>query len=135
MQIIIKTDGLPISRQIANQIRHRILTGNLKVSHEVPAVPELAKTLRVNPNTVARAYHQLEREGMLEKREDSEIRIVSRDSEQHILQGSQRLEHHLDSAIQCAIELGFSIDELTDLLRRRNRETRGTATEQGRKIP
>ena len=62
------SDGVPIYRQIANQIRYMVASGLLKPGEEIPSVRGLALRLKVTPNTVVKAYHELESAGVLEKR-------------------------------------------------------------------
>jgi len=57
------TAGVPIYSQITGQVKSRILSGSLRPGDQLPSVRELAVRLAVNPNTVARAYQELEREG------------------------------------------------------------------------
>jgi len=72
MQLHVSTgDGVPIYWQIANQIKHLVASGRLSPGDEVPPIRVLAHQLLVNPNTVARAYMELEREGVVHKRHGS----------------------------------------------------------------
>lgn len=57
--------GVPIYLQIENQVRHAVAAGALNQDDPLPSVRKLAAELRVNPNTVARAFQNLEREGLL----------------------------------------------------------------------
>ena len=57
--------GVPIYLQIESQVKHAIAAGALKLDNALPSVRKLATELRVNPNTVARAYQNLERDGIL----------------------------------------------------------------------
>ena len=57
--------GVPIYFQIESQVKHAIAAGALKLDNALPSVRKLAAELRVNPNTVARAYQNLERDGIL----------------------------------------------------------------------
>lgn len=57
--------GVPIYLQIENQVRHAVAAGALRQDDPLPSVRKLAAELRVNPNTVARAFQNLEREGVL----------------------------------------------------------------------
>ena len=69
MQIRISPDdGLPIYLQIVNQVKYLIASGRLTSGEEVPAIRVLAQQLLVNPTTVARAYLELEREGVVAKK-------------------------------------------------------------------
>ena len=69
MQIHITTsDGVPIYLQIVNQVKYLVASGRLKAGDELPPIRVLADQLLVNPNTVARAYRELETAGIVEKR-------------------------------------------------------------------
>src|SRR5579872_7522167 len=57
--------GVPIYQQIESQVKHAIAAGALKQDDTLPPVRKLAAELRINPNTVARAYQNLERDGIL----------------------------------------------------------------------
>lgn len=60
--------GEPVYQQIVNNIKNNILNGKLPADSPVPSIRELAKDLKVNPNTVARAYRELESEGFIYSR-------------------------------------------------------------------
>src|ERR687897_1142656 len=69
MQIHISpTDGVPIYLQIVNQVKYLVSSGRLAAGEELPPIRALAEQLLVNPNTVARAYRELELAGVVEKR-------------------------------------------------------------------
>ncbi len=57
--------GTPIYLQIESQVKHAIAAGALRIDDALPPVRKLAAELRINPNTVARAYQNLERDGVL----------------------------------------------------------------------
>lgn len=72
VQIHVSTgDGVPIYLQIANQVKQLVASGRLAPGDEVPPIRTLAHQLLVNPNTVARAYLELERDGVVQKRHGS----------------------------------------------------------------
>ena len=69
MQIHISaTDGVPIYLQIVNQVKYLVAAGRLEAGEELPPIRMLAERLGINPNTVARAYRELEADGVVEKR-------------------------------------------------------------------
>ena len=69
MQIHISpNDGVPIYLQIVNQVKYLVASGRLAPGEELPPIRVLAERLVVNPNTVARAYRELEAAGVVEKR-------------------------------------------------------------------
>ena len=61
-------DGVPIYRQIVNQIRYMVASGLLEPGEEIPPIRTLALQLRVTPNTIVKAYDELETAGILLKR-------------------------------------------------------------------
>jgi len=66
MQIHISTaDGVPIYQQIVNQVKYLVSSGRLVAGEELPAIRTLAEKLVINPNTVARAYRELEAAGIV----------------------------------------------------------------------
>src|SRR5256886_16413504 len=64
-------DGVPIYRQIVNQVKYLVGSGRLVPGEELPPIRVLAERLVVNPNTVARAYAELEHAGIVTKRHGS----------------------------------------------------------------
>ncbi len=60
--------GQPVYQQILDNFKSEIISGNLKANDPVPSIRELARMLNVNPNTVARAYRELENEGLIYSR-------------------------------------------------------------------
>ncbi len=69
MQIhITPRDGVPIYLQIVNQVKYLVAAGRLSPGEELPPIRTLAEELTINPNTVARAYRELEAAGLVEKR-------------------------------------------------------------------
>src|ERR1700733_5923948 len=61
-------DGVPIYQQIVNQVKYLVAAGRLSPGEELPPIRTLAEELTINPNTVARAYRELETAGLVEKR-------------------------------------------------------------------
>lgn len=57
--------GLPLYLQIESQLKHAVAAGALKQDDALPSVRKMASDLRINPNTVARAYQNLERDGVI----------------------------------------------------------------------
>src|SRR5437764_12830109 len=61
-------DGVPIYLQIVHQVKYLVASGRLLPGEELPPIRALAERLVINPNTVARAYRELERQGVVTKR-------------------------------------------------------------------
>jgi GntR family transcriptional regulator len=60
--------GVPIYLQLMEQVKHAIETGALRAGEQLPGIRPLAEELVINPNTVAKAYRELEHEGVIELR-------------------------------------------------------------------
>lgn len=117
---------MPLYAQLTRAIRFAIATGRLRVGERLPTVRQLAVDLRVNANTVARVYAELERSGILETR-----RGVGTFVSAHRLTPGHRDEHekHLEELVARFVEearaMGFSVDDLLDQLQsRRKKETK-----------
>lgn len=67
----------PLYEQILDQVRSAIAKGEIELGDKMPSVRELAQELRMNPNTVMRAYQELERDGLTEKRRGQGTYVTS----------------------------------------------------------
>ncbi|MDZ4852794.1 MAG: GntR family transcriptional regulator [Pirellulaceae bacterium] len=108
-----------IYRQIADQIRRAVVTGELSVGEAIPSVRQLAKELVINPNTVAKAYGELTRDGVLEGQPGRGYIVANRKNIYTKTERLRRLDQVLDSLVSEAITLGFSGDELLERLSKR----------------
>jgi GntR family transcriptional regulator len=102
----------PIYQQITDQVRLAVTTGRLAVGDQLPSVRALAEELVVNPNTVARAYGELMREGLLESRAGRGVFITPKRRIYSRAEGGRRLEALLDALMGEAMILDFKPDEL-----------------------
>jgi len=113
---------LPIYRQLANQLREAIARGRLTPEARLPSVRELSRALVVNPNTVARVYTELEREGMLNTRPGLGVFVARPKAELTKKVRTQRLHDLLDHFLTEAVHLGFSADEVIESVTQRARQ-------------
>lgn len=113
---------LPIYQQLVQQIRESIARGELQPEESLPSVRQLSKDLVVNPNTVARAYTELERAGLLVSRPGRGIYIAKVRNELTRAARDQRLTEQLDQWLTEAVHLGYAADEVLSLVARRVRE-------------
>ncbi len=120
MQIQISTGStVAIYRQIIDQIRQAIASGQLQVGDGVPSVRQLAKDLVINPNTVAKAYAELTRDGVLESQQGRGVFVAAKRSVYTKAERVRRLNAALDVAINEGITLGFEAEEIVEQLRSR----------------
>jgi GntR family transcriptional regulator len=116
-------DPMPIYAQLERAIRLAIATGELEVGDRLPTVRQLAVGLKVNANTVAKVYGELERAGVLETRRGVGTFVAAR---QDAGANDGERERHLtplgDRFLADARDLGFSAREAIESLRRRLHE-------------
>jgi GntR family transcriptional regulator len=112
--------GVPVYLQIVQQVKAAAASGALKPGDTLPSVRSLAEELRINRNTAARAYNELETEGILETRQGSGCFIKANGTPR--LRRSARAETlaaEIDAVIVQAHHLQISDDQLRDLLEER----------------
>lgn len=120
MLIQIQPGGEPIYQQVVQQIRFRILSSQLKPGDELPTIRGLAETIQVNPNTIARAYRELEYEGLVEKRRTTGTFVAETDGKITRTQRRALLTPEIDKLLVLARHLGAEGDELQELIQSRN---------------
>ena len=130
MDIRISTaDGVPIYQQIVNQVKYLVASGRLAPGEELPPIRALAEQLVINPNTVARAYRELEVAGVVVKRGTTGTFVSAAGSPLARRERARILAERVDALLAEARQLGFDTDELFDLIRRRARALRPHAEE------
>lgn len=113
------TSRVPIYRQLIEQVRAGIATGKLQPGDRLPSVRQLSKELVVNPNTIARTYTELERDGMLHTRQGLGVFVAEWTSELTKQSRREKLVAALDHFLTEAVHLGFSAEEVQKLLAER----------------
>jgi GntR family transcriptional regulator len=107
-----QSSGVPVYLQLMEQLRHAVETGALRVGDQLPTIRKVASDLVVNPNTVARAYRELEHEGLIELRHGSGAFI------KESVGGRVRLLRSAHALVRGAIERLVSLELTDDELRR-----------------
>jgi GntR family transcriptional regulator len=107
---------VPIYRQLVAQIREAVARGRLKPEERLPSVRDLSRQLVVNPNTVARVYTELEREGILNTRPGLGVFVAQPRSDLTKRARKDRLTCLIDETLTEAVHLGFSSEELLALI-------------------
>ena len=100
---------MPIFRQVAQQVQRAISTGQLKVGEQLPAVRSLAEILVINPNTVARSYQELIRDGLLESRTGVGVLVAERREVFSAEENERRLHHAATQLCHEAVLLGAKL--------------------------
>lgn len=103
---------VPIFEQIITRLTYAIAAGELPVGEVVPSVRVLARQLIVNPNTVTKAFAELERLGMLESRRGLGMAVTSEAPKLAAAQRKQIVRRHLHDALCEALHAQFTPDEI-----------------------
>ena len=110
--------SVPISRQIAGQMRSQCLSGQLAAGAKLPSVRELAQQLAVNVNTVFRVYERLAAEGLIELKHGDGTYVRRRRIERDAQLSNQRdkFAREFDAIVHQGLMLGLSVGELREQL-------------------
>ncbi|MFN5587958.1 MAG: GntR family transcriptional regulator [Planctomyces sp.] len=112
-------DKLPIYLQVVNQIRYQVASGRLQPGTELPPIRVLAEKLIVNPNTIARAYRELEVLGLVEKRRTAGTYVADPGSPLAREERLKILAERIDQLLAESELLGVSLADVTQLLNQR----------------
>lgn len=103
--------GVPIYIQLMEQIKHAVDTGAIRGGEQLPTIRKVAEELAMNPNTVARAYRDLEREGIIEVRHGSGAYVVEPPASSKSA-AIQQVGEAVRAAIEKGVALGLQEPEL-----------------------
>ncbi len=112
------TTGMPFYRQIIDQIKFGIASGNLKIGEQLPTVRSLAVDLKVNLNTVAKAYKELEIQNVLETQQGTGTFIFKTDIQVSEKEKNSKLKEICNQFSTIALSYGFTIDNIIDELKK-----------------
>ena len=116
------SNGVPIFRQLMDQVKLSIATGALKFGDELPSIRSLSVPLGVNPMTISKAYNLLVHEGVLERRPGLPLVVAAVDGPQMNERRSDQLKKSLGEAVNLVHTLEFNQEEAVDLFRNMLRE-------------
>jgi len=115
--------GVPIYRQLIEQVKFAIARGNLSPGDQLPTVRQLAVDLSINPNTVIRAYRELEIEGVLKSHQGSGTFASTRKPKIDQLERQRMLDQILKDLLARASTYGLSLEDVLEGLRQRRKES------------
>lgn len=124
-------DGVPLYAQLIQQIKHLIATHRLKPHDELPPVRTLAQQLVVNPNTVVRAYRELEVAGLIYKRRGAGTYVAENATPYTKSECKRILSDRADGLIVEARNLGFDLGALVKLIEERDAALNREGTRKG----
>jgi GntR family transcriptional regulator len=109
--------GVPIYRQIKDQVREQIMAGRLKEGEQLISVRELAAQLKVTPVTISKAYSAMEAEGLLERRRGIGLFIAKIHSDKKEQTKEEIIEALLSKAVTTAIQFGLPYEKTEKMLK------------------
>ncbi len=118
-----RKSGVPFYRQIIERVKYGIARGLLDPGDQLPTVRQLAADLSVNPNTVIRAYREMEIEGVLDTQQGSGTFVGNHRPEIDDLERQRMLDQILTELLARGSGFGFTVDDLVEGLRQRREES------------
>lgn len=109
--------GVPVYRQIIDQVRGGMASGALQAGDQLPTVRQLAVDLAINPNTVVRAYRELELGGLIETHQGTGTFIGTQKLKKANAERERQLAQIVTDTVARAGAAGFTVDELIEELR------------------
>ena len=109
--------GVPVYRQIIDQVRSGVASGSLTAGFQLPTVRQLAVDLAINPNTVLRAYRELELGGLLETHQGTGTFVANKKVEKNSAERDRRLTQMAGEFAARAGAAGFTLEDVIDRLR------------------
>src|SRR5687767_14166758 len=113
------TDGVPIYRQIVNQVKYLVASGLLLPGEELPPIRTLALQLKVTPNTIVKAYSELEIAGVVHKRQGSGTFVSEGRPKLAIRERRRVIEQRIDALLAEAHQLNFTEDDILRMVQER----------------
>ena len=112
--------GVPVYRQIIDQVLGGIAAGTLTAGHQLPTVRQVAVDLSINPNTVVRAYRELEIRGVLETQQGTGTFISQQKVKHDEVERQRQLAQLVGEFVSRAGAAGFTIEELQEQIHERS---------------
>lgn len=109
--------GMPVYRQIMDQVRAGMASGSLSAGDQLPTVRQLAVDLAINPNTVLRAYRELELGGFLETHQGTGTFVAHKKVEKNSAERERQLGQMAGEFAARVGAAGFTVEDLIDRLR------------------
>jgi GntR family transcriptional regulator len=114
--------GMPVYRQIMDQVRGGVASGLLAAGDQLPTVRQLAVDLEINPNTVVRAYRELEFGGLIETQQGTGTFISAQKMKRADAERERQLAQIVADCVSRAGAAGFTIEDLLEELRGKAQE-------------
>ena len=119
------TSATPIYRQIADQIRDQVVSGQLKASQQMPSVRQLAEELAVNQNTILKVYNELCREGLLKMERGSGTFVADIPATRKEEECRQIVSGILAQAVEKGRSMNIDLAAMEEMLKNENHKQTG----------
>ena len=121
--------GVPIYRQVIDQVRHQIMAGQLREGDQLTTVRDLSLELKVNPMTISKAYSLLEAEALVARRRGIGLFVAGLPQDRKRRARAELLERVVGRAVAAAVQFGVPEEQVqamvSDLFRRSNSKKKG----------
>jgi GntR family transcriptional regulator len=114
--------GVPVYRQLIDQVQGALAAGRIKAGDQLPTIRQVAVDLAINPNTVTRAYREMEIRGLLETQQGTGTFIAEQPVATDSLARTRQMQQFAAEVIARAGANGFSLTELMDALKEHGNE-------------
>jgi len=111
------SSSVPVYRQVIQAIKLEMLSGRLQPGNQLPPIRELAKILKLNPNTVAKAYYNLEEEGFIESKKGSGNWVNYKNNKLDNLRMGM-IEDEVMNFLERVFSLGATLEDVKNLIGR-----------------
>ncbi len=115
--VVDPSSGVPVFRQVMDQVRFHIASGLLAAGDELPPTRTLSAELGVNPMTISKAYNLLERDGVLERRPGRPLVVRELAEDELDSEKLDQLRANLADGVRAAKQLGITADEAIRVFR------------------
>ncbi len=110
------SSGVPIFRQIMDQVNAMVASGTLKTGDMLPSTRELARVLEVNMMTVSKAYSRLETDGLVERVRGTGMRIAAPQINHSLPDRKREFQEHVAPALHRARQLGLTDEQILSVV-------------------
>ncbi len=110
------SNGIAIYDQVVRQVKFAVAQGAVKPGNLIPSVREMARELAINPNTVARAYQQLQADGVLEQVRGTGMEVAADAVKQCKIERQKMIQDRIRQAFVEAKQSGLEGDELRQIV-------------------
>jgi len=111
-----QNDGVPVYQQIIKQVKQLIASQRLLIDQELPPIRVLAETLLINPNTVARAYRELENAGWVYKKRGAGTFVSKQQTPLSRISCKEQLSERIAGLLAEAHHMNISVDEIITMI-------------------